>query len=141
MQRVDTARWRDAVSEQMSAGYASLVTFMAIDDDGLQVWIRLRDASGSDAVIATDAAARVPTLRTLIPAVAWYEREAAELFGISFVDHPTVPLLLAPESRPTMRKSAHSEARQSTPWPGELEPGGVAARRRILPPGVVGGGR
>lgn len=140
MQRVDATQWRDAVAAAMTSGYDRFVTLMAIDDDGVHVWLRLRNASGDDAVFAT-AAEGVSTLVDMIPEVAWCEREAAEMFGITFIGHGTAPLLLALGAKPPMPKHALLEMRQSTPWPGEKDPGGVTARRRTLPPGVAGSAR
>jgi len=125
----------------MADGYDCFVTLMAIDDDGLQVWLRLRNADGEDRVLATPADDGVPTLAELLPDAAWCEREAAEMFGVTFIGHATAPLLLAGGVNPPMPKSVLLESRQSTPWPGEKEPGGVTARRRALPPGVEGGAR
>jgi len=140
MKRVETSAWHDTVAARMAAGYDQLVTLMAIDDEGISVWLRLRNAGGTDAVLATDADG-VSTIIDLIPAAAWYEREAAEMFGITFVGHDTAPLLLPAGTRPPMPEAVLLDARQSTPWPGEKDPGGTTPRRRTLPPGVAGGAR
>jgi NADH-quinone oxidoreductase subunit C len=113
---------------------------MAIDDDGVSVALRLRNAKGEDTVFTTGADG-VGTIVDLFPEAAWYEREAAEMFGITFIGHATQPLLLAADTTPPMPKSRLLESRQATPWPGEKDPGGVTARRRTLPPGVAGGMR
>lgn len=136
MQRVEPSAWVIAVRDAITAGHAEFVTLIGLDDDGVQVLLRLRDASGHDLVLATDAAAGVDSVVILLPQAAWYEREAAEMYGIAFHGHDTRPLLLPEGSPPLMRRSEWLEARQSTPWPGEKEPGGVAARRRQRPPGV-----
>lgn len=50
---------------------------------------------------------KMPTLHGVWPAAAWYEREAAELFGIHFVGHPDLRPLLLPEDwegTPPMRR-------------------------------------
>lgn len=141
MQRVDATVWRDAVSAAIADGHSRFVTLMAIDDDGLEVWLRLRNDAGEDRVLSVAAADGVPTLIDLLPNVAWCEREAAEMFGVEFTGHATRPLILAAGTTPPMSKSVLLQARQSTPWPGEKEPGGVTARRRALPPGVAGGTR
>ena len=40
----------------------------------------------------------VPTVTGVWPAADWYEREAHDLFGVSFTGHPDLsPLLLYPE--------------------------------------------
>jgi NADH:ubiquinone oxidoreductase subunit C len=41
--------------------------------------------------------ARVPTVSDLYRTAEWHEREAAELFGITFLDHPDPRRLLLPD--------------------------------------------
>lgn len=142
MQAVEPARWLETVRSAMAAGYARFVTLMGIDVDGVvQLWLRLRDADGVDAVLAVATTGAVPTLVELLPEVDWCEREAAEGFGIVFSGRSSAPLLSRPGTSAGMRKDQLLESRQSTPWPGEKDPGGTTPRRRTLPPGVAGGAR
>lgn len=136
MQRVEAAGWRDAVQSAIQQGHRTFVTLIGLDDGGLQVLLRLRDDGGQDLVLGVDAADGVPTLIEVLPQAAWYEREVAEMFGVTFIGHDTQPLLLAAGTEPPMRKDRWLPARQDTPWPGEKEPGGAVPRRRQLPPGV-----
>ncbi len=41
--------------------------------------------------------AQIPTVSDLYRTAEWHEREAAEMFGITFVDHPDPRRLLLPE--------------------------------------------
>lgn len=141
MQRVDPSQWLPAVTDALARGFTGFVTLLGIDDDGLQVWLRLRNTDGEDLVLATSATGPLPSIVGVLPAAGWCQREAAETFGITFSGDASAPLILAAGSEPTMRKSTLLAARQVTPWPGEKEPGGVTARRRTLPPGVDGGAR
>lgn len=134
MQRVEPAQWHQAVAAALADGHDRFVTLMALD--GPEVWLRLRDAEGADRVLAVSACNGLATVIDLLPDAAWYEREAAEMFGIHFHGHVTAPLLLAPDSRPALVRDALLGARQETPWPGEKEPGGTLPRRRQRPPGV-----
>lgn len=136
MLRIEPAAWHDTVATTITDGHATFVTLMGIDDDGLQVWLRLRDASGADAVLVVDAVAPIATITDLLPDAAWCEREIAEMFGVAFLGHATSPLLLDGAVPPPMARTHFLEARQTTPWPGAKEPGGAAARRRQVPPGV-----
>ena len=136
MLRVESAQWRDQVSAAIARGFDMLVTMLAVDDAGVVVWLRLRNSSGVDGVLSVDASHGLESLTELLPGCAWYEREIAEMFGVAFHGHAVTPLLLPEGSAPLMLKSALLETRQSTPWPGEKDPGGVTARRRQLPPGV-----
>ena len=139
MQRIDPTAWHAAVADAIAGGHARFVTLMGIDDGGVQVWLRLRadarDAAEDDVVLAVDAAGGIPTITDLLPEAAWYEREAAEMYGITFHGHATAPLLLPAGTPPPMRKDAWLEARQ-VPWPGTHEPGATTTRRRQQPPGV-----
>lgn len=137
MQRVDPADWKQVVAASVADGYDQFVTLMALDLDGVEVWLRLRNAAGVDRVLAAKAIAGVSTVIDLLPEAAWYEREAAEMYGIDFHGHATEHLLVAPGSGPVLARSRLLDARQSTPWPGEKEPGGAVPRRRQRPPGVT----
>ena len=136
MRTVDPKEWHNAVSASIADGYAQFVTLMGIDDDGVQVWLRLRNDQAEDLVLAADASRGLDTLIDLLPDCTWYEREAAEMFGIRFHGHDTQPLLRPAGSPPWMLKSQLLEPRNTTPWPGEKDPGGATPRRRSLPPGV-----
>lgn len=143
MQRIEPMAWHASVAAAIADGHDAFVTLMAIDDDGLQVWLRLRsssvdtpvDAVRDDVVLAVDASAGVATITDLLPAAAWYEREAAEMFGVAFHGHATAPLLLPAGAPPPMLRDHWLEARQ-VPWPGAHEPGATTSRRRQQPPGV-----
>lgn len=133
--------WRDAVAAAIADGYETLVTFTGVDDDGVQVWLRLRNASGEDRVLRTTGE-QLPTIIDVLPSATWYEREIAEMFGVHFDGHVTQPLLLTSDSpRTPLRKNTLLDARNSTPWPGGKEPGESGdrppSRRRLLPPGVT----
>ena len=136
MRHVEPGDWHTSVATAIADGFHGFVTLMGVDDDGPQVWLRLRDDAGIDDVLAVDASGGIATITDLLPQAAWYEREAAEMFGIAFIGHDARPLLLADASAAPMLRSHWLGARQQTPWPGEKEPGGVSARRRQLPPGV-----
>ena len=136
MPRLDAAAWRTSVAAAMADGYTQFVTLMAVEFEGVEIWLRLRRSGGTDIVLTTGVDDGIDSLIGLLPQAAWYEREAAETFGVGFRGHDTAPLLLTAGSAPTMRRDALLDARQDTPWPGEKEPGGITARRRQLPPGV-----
>ena len=86
---------------------------------------------------------RLPTATGVFAGAAWHEREATEMYGITFDGHPDPRRLLLPdafEGNP-LRKSAALLARSARPWPGSVEPDGAEtgrrARRRPTPPGVL----
>ncbi len=137
MQRVEPADWRACVVASMGDGYAQFVTLMGVEFDGPELWLRLRRGDTDELVLTTTAAGAIDSIIDLLPQAAWYEREIAEMFGVDFRGHDTAPLLLAAGSGAPMRRDAALDARQTTAWPGEKEPGGAVARRRQLPPGVL----
>jgi NADH-quinone oxidoreductase subunit C len=84
---------------------------------------------------------RLPTATGVFAGASWHEREAAEMYGITFDGHPDPRRLLLPEAFEghPMRKDTLLMARSARPWPGSVEPddaGGRRARRRPEPPGV-----
>ncbi len=46
------------------------------------------------------AAANVPTVSDLWPTANWHEREAWDMFGINFLNHPDLRRILLPEDYP-----------------------------------------
>ena len=65
----------------------------------------------------------IDTIREVFPGADWHEREAHEMFGISFRGHPTLQPLYLPtefEGHP-LRKDFPLLARQVKPWPGVVD--------------------
>ena len=65
----------------------------------------------------------VPTVSDLWPGANWHEREAAEMFDVTFDGHPQpVKLLLAEEFEGhPLRKDFALMSREAKPWPGATE--------------------
>ena len=66
-----------------------------------------------------------PTLSDIWAGANWHEREAGEMYGLTFVDHPQpVKLLLAEEFEGhPLRKDFPLMSREAKPWPGASEIG------------------
>jgi NADH-quinone oxidoreductase subunit C len=64
-----------------------------------------------------------PTISHVWPGANWHEREAAELFGITFDGHPHLVKLLLPEQFEghPLRKEFALMSREAKPWPGAVE--------------------
>jgi NADH-quinone oxidoreductase subunit C len=64
-----------------------------------------------------------PTISDLYPTANWHEREAAEMFGITFEGHPLPVKLLLPEpfEGHPLRKDFVLMSRVAKPWPGAVE--------------------
>ena len=65
---------------------------------------------------------RVPTAIEVYAGADWHEREAWELFGVTFTGHPRLRRLLLPDWQEgyPMRKDYVLRARVEKPWPGEF---------------------
>jgi NADH-quinone oxidoreductase subunit C len=121
----------------------------AVDElaDGFRVVAHLWSTGNRHGVLLRTLLGReqpaLPSVVALYPGAGWHEREAYEMFGISFTGHPNlVPLLLPPEFEGhPLRKEFVLASRVAKPWPGEKEPGeshaaGGARRQPMRPPGV-----
>jgi NADH-quinone oxidoreductase subunit C len=65
---------------------------------------------------------KLPTATTVYAGADWHEREAWELFGITFEGHPRLRRLLLPDWQEgfPMRKDEILRARVEKPWPGDF---------------------
>jgi NADH-quinone oxidoreductase subunit C len=114
----------------MQTGYAG-------GDTRLQVFARVSALElGYGITLKVDVPDGDPSIATWVPVYAganWHEREAWEMFGITFVGHPHLVHMYLPgafEGHP-MRKDFPLLARRVKPWPGivdvEAMPGSDAA--------------
>ncbi len=112
----------------MTTGYAG-------GDTRLQVFARVANLDQHYGVtLKVDVADDDPSLLTWVPVYAganWHEREAWEMYGITFVGHPHLVHMYLPgdfEGNP-MRKDFPLLARRVKPWPGIVDvepmPGGT----------------
>ena len=65
----------------------------------------------------------IPTLSSVYAGANWHEREAAEMFGISFEGHPDPTNIYLPDSfiGNPLRKSYPLLSREVKPWPGTVD--------------------
>ncbi|MCD6726144.1 MAG: NADH-quinone oxidoreductase subunit C [Solirubrobacteraceae bacterium] len=92
---VEPARWRDAAREALDAGLRFSGLF-GIEGAGGVVAAALFGRSGEERLLVCDPgpATIVPSLLGIVPAAEWDEREAHDLYGISFSGHePLRPLV------------------------------------------------
>lgn len=113
----------DDEAAEMTTGYAG-------GDTRFQVFGRLHNlTTGLGITIKADLAddaLHVPSWTDHFPGAEWHEREAWEMFGITFTGHPGLRPLYLPgdfEGNP-MRKDFPLLARLVKPWPGivDVEP-------------------
>jgi NADH-quinone oxidoreductase subunit C len=118
------------MSDAIIAGTAAIVTGTAGGDTRFQVFARLVNiAEHWGITVKVDLPDDDPSLPTIIPVFPganWHEREAWEMFGMSFVGHPDQRHIYLPtdfEGHP-LRKDFPLLARMVKPWPGivDVEP-------------------
>ncbi len=112
-----------------------------------QLLARLNDVASGRSVIAKadlpDDDLRAPSWTAVYPGADWHEREAWEMFGITFDGHPGLRHIYLPgefEGHP-LRKDYPLLARRVKPWPGlvdvevmpETDDGGDAAGEGAAP--------
>ena len=128
--------WVDAIRGRRDAGVRVFEMLTVVDqlDRGFDVVAVLRDdRDGSQVLVQTTVpreGAAVSSLVGVFVGADWYEREAYEMFGVTFEGHPGLtPLLLAdgsphyPWLQFPLRKDEWLRRRVQTPWPGVKEPG------------------
>lgn len=69
------------------------------------------------------ASPRIASLVEVYPGANWHEREAAEMFGITFTGHPNLEHLYLPDGflGHPLRKSFPLLSREVKPWPGTVD--------------------
>jgi len=119
-------------------------------EERYEVLTRLADVSAGEAVIvSTDLPRddlRLDSLTGVYGGADWHEREAADMFGITFTGHPNPVNIYLPdgfEGHP-LRKSYPLLAREVKPWPGAVEvaplPGAGGGQQPGPAPAGEGGG-
>ena len=114
-------------AEEADEAPAALETGYAGGDTRFQVFARVNDITSERAITVkcdlSDDDLSIPTWIPVYPGANWHEREAAEMFGITFVGHPNPRKLYLPgafEGFP-MRKDFALLARRIKPWPGIVD--------------------
>ena len=142
--------WGEAVTAlrddpHLAASCFDLLTAVDHLDDGLEVVLHLWSLAERVSVLVATRCPRddprVPSLAGVFAGADWHERQAAEMFGLSFDGHPRLAPLLLPEgfAGTPLRKDFVLASRVATTWPGAKEPGErepARGRRRVRPPGV-----
>ena len=124
----------DAPTDAAENGTSALETGVAGGETRFQLLARVHDPMGHVGItIKADVAGDAPEVDSwtgVYPGADWHEREAWEMFGISFRNHPNQVHIYLPshfEGNP-LRKDYPLLARRVKPWPGivdvELMPGG-----------------
>jgi NADH-quinone oxidoreductase subunit C len=115
-------------------------------EERYEVLSRLADVSAGEAVIlSTDLPRddlRLDSLAGVYGGADWHEREAADMFGITFTGHPNPVNIYLPdgfEGHP-LRKSYPLLAREVKPWPGAVEVAPLPVAAGEQPPGPAPAG-
>ena len=107
-------------SEQMEWGYTG-------GDTRFQLICRLYSISNAAGIMIKadldDQSPRVLSLIPVYPGANWHEREAREMFGVTFDEHPDLRNIYLPgdfEGHP-LRKDYPLLSRRMKPWPGIVD--------------------
>ncbi len=140
---VDSSRWVDTLTTARDDGLVFFSWLSAIDwakevavgdapsDDDLEERIELlctvSDLSEGRMVtfstVLDHDAPQIDSITGVYPGANWHEREAAEMFGISFDGHPSPGPLYLPDGflGNPLRKSFRLLSREVKPWPGKVD--------------------
>ena len=141
--RVDAANWVDALTKARDElGLIFFSWLSAVDwandvavggapedpvEERYEILCALSDLStGRLVVFSADIDKESATIDSLVDVFAganWHEREAAEMFGITFTGHPELAKLYLPdafEGHP-LQKSYPLLSREVKPWPGKVD--------------------
>ena len=106
---------------------SAMETGVAGGDTRFQLLARVNDVASGRSVIAKadlpDDDLRAPSWVPVFPGADWHEREAWEMFGITFDGHPGLRHIYLPgafEGHP-LRKDYPLLARRVKPWPGLVD--------------------
>lgn len=139
-----------AARDALDLDLFDLLTAVDLQADGFQVVLRVWSVAGRCGLRLRTVVARdrpqLASLHAVYAGARWHERQAAELFGLVFTDHPSPGPLVLPDGfvGHPLRKDFVLTRRVETPWPGAKEPGesdadlaaGGRPRRKSLPLGV-----
>lgn len=134
------------VAAAKADGFGFFLGLTAFDEVGLadeiRVVVRLLNPETGE-IVAVEArtdrgAPSLDDISDLFAGASFHQRQAHDFFGVVFEGADLRPLIYHGGGAP-MRKDVLLEQRQSTTWPGALEPGESGAspsRRKLVPPGV-----
>ena len=129
---VTRARYREMATflrdePDFACDYCDFTSGVDFGEDGLEVITHLFSTSLHHSVrlkvrLAPDDLV-CPTISDIFPTANWHEREAGEMFGITFEGHPQPVKLLLPEpfEGHPLRKDFPLMSREAKPWPGAAE--------------------
>ena len=142
--------WLSVCDELRQAGFSYLDVLTAVDRETelevLAVLARPSDWGTVGIRSRVPVGTPISSISSLFPAAVWHEREASEMFGISFAGLADSRPLLRRETLggPPLLKSVVLAARVAREWPGAAEPevrddgrrAGNPSKRRQRPAGV-----
>lgn len=115
-------------AEELRCTYFGHLCAVDWEDEGCEVIVNVVSLDLGNTVIVKVRVpwddATVPSLTGVYQGADWHEREAAEMFGVAFEDHPNLVKLYLPEDFEghPMRKSFQVGSRVIKPWPGAKDP-------------------
>ena len=142
IQEVPPARWRELAHAAVARGewlewlFGVDITDAEVADAELTIVVTaIYRSEESTSIVRTyvTPAEPLPSVADMCRAASWYERELAEMFGVTVTDGDPRRLLLhwqGDHVQAPLRRTFALDARVTTPWPG------AKASRRSKVPGV-----
>ncbi|MGH2768107.1 MAG: NADH-quinone oxidoreductase subunit C [Actinomycetota bacterium] len=121
---------------ELSCKYFTFLSAIDWQKEGFEVVIAVLSIRHLNTVVVKSRLSaddpRLPTLTSVYQGANWHEREAAEMFGISFDGHPNLVKLYLPEDfiGHPLRKSFKLASRTYKSWPGAKDPAEAEAGGR-----------
>jgi NADH-quinone oxidoreductase subunit C len=140
IQEIAASQWQETHRNLLSAGYVrfEFLTAAHLTENNFEIYSRVSTADLADFVLVkTNISDSVETLIEIYPAAKFHEQETHQMFGITFENHPRMEKAFETDfGGYPLRRDFALVTRQSTNWPGAVEPDEKAKRRPSLPPGV-----
>lgn len=142
---VDSADWLAQHADAKARGleFFDFMSAMDLGDGrtGVVTHVMTPDSNEREMLtVELDPGQSLPSLAQTYRGATWHEREAHDLLGVDFTDHPDLRPILTDHQPPPLRRDVALTPRVATTWPGLYEPGaqeGQTRRKRPKPvPGV-----
>jgi NADH:ubiquinone oxidoreductase subunit C len=136
MRQVASVDWVAEIATAKAAGFDLLDMITGVDRlDSIEVIASVvRSLDGTVELISThlDGDRSIATVVPVYAGASWYERELAEMFGVTITGAADWRPLLrrTDQGAPTLLKSTVLATRVLTPWPGDADSDGDAKANR-----------
>lgn len=140
IKEISAELWRSEHTQLLDAGFNRFEYLTAAHNVGseFEVFSKVSKSDLSESVLLKCTVnSGIETLIEIYPAAKFHEQETWQMFGLEFIGHNNIENAFATDfAGYPLRRDFALSTRQSTNWPGAVEPDEKARRRPSLPPGV-----